>query len=114
MRLRKPTRVYRPYTAPVAHLARWRVLSVITVATLCLSRHDQSRHLAAKPAKGCLARVRGDRRLRNCNSVVVITGVLGKQEDVLMRLRGPIRHAFRQRVRFMPNNVRAQIPSVSL
>src|SRR5690606_27889884 len=114
MRLRKPTRVYRPYTAPVAHLARWRVLSVITVATLCLSRNDQSRHLAANPAKGCLARVRGDRRLRNCNSVAVITGGLVTQDDLIMRLRGTIRHTFRQRGRFMPNNVIAQIPTVSL
>src|SRR5690606_36089127 len=54
------------------------------------------------------------RWLRNCIGVVVIPWVLGQQEDVLVRLCGPIRHAFRHRVRFMPNNVSAQIPAVRL
>src|SRR5690606_5515982 len=54
------------------------------------------------------------KRLLNSLGVVVIPRALGKQENVLMRPRRPIRHALGHRVGLCPDDVAAQIPAVSL
>ena len=46
--------------------------------------------------------------------IVKVTRALRQQEQILMALGRPVRHALRHRVRFRPDDVAPQPPAVSL
>ena len=51
-------------------------------------------------------------RLRDGGSIVIVAAGLGQQEDMLIAAAWPVLGAFRHGVRFLPDDVRAQIPAV--
>lgn len=52
------------------------------------------------------------RNLRHSIRIVEIPLRLAQQEHMLMRRRGPVAHAFRHRVRLVPDDVAAQEPAI--
>ena len=51
-------------------------------------------------------------RLRDGGSIIIVASGLGQQEDMLIAAAWPVLGAFRHGVRFLPDDVRAQIPAV--